>query len=408
MSSSIFYKFFHQKSQSTIHFDGTSINVFDLKHEIIIQNQLGQGQDFSLRLFHSEQPELEYENDQDIIPRSTFVLARRSPLTIQGGRYQSAARYVSGRPRIVKSKAPLVATSTVSSQPETVIDENLSEEDKIKLMLERQNDAWAKTQEELSTHKVVHGKPGTEDLPPPGYVCYRCGGKDHWIKNCPTNTDPTFEGKKIKRTTGIPRSYVKSLSKEAVEYRLANPEDNGNSIRTNENGDLVDEEGNTYQVTEAGDYVMTLADSKTWTLYQERQQSAESKARKEFEQNLVNQIRSDERFEFLNPLHGSSRVLSPPIVMTPCCVTKESLRKLENFNYNQNELEEALIERDFHCPNCNTAEIYLDKLLKNEELELDLKKYIENCGLEDGSGGKRKLDTAAISDLPPKRASIAK
>lgn len=76
MSSTIFYKFLSQKTQSTIHFDGTGISVFDLKHEIILQNQLGQGTDFNLRLYHLEQPDLEYENDQDVIPRSSFVLAK--------------------------------------------------------------------------------------------------------------------------------------------------------------------------------------------------------------------------------------------------------------------------------------------------------------------------------------------
>lgn len=391
MSSSVFYKFFHQKTQSTIHFDGTSINVFDLKHEIIIQNQLGQGQDFSLRLYHLEQPELEYENDQDVIPRSTFVLAKRSPLYTQSGRFQSAARYVTGKPRIVKLKAAPVTFAASRPKSNIVIDESLSEEEKIRLMLERQDDAWAKTQEELSTHKVVHGKPGLEDLPPPGYVCYRCGGKDHWIKNCPTNTDPTFEGKKIKRTTGIPKSYMKTISKEAVEYRLANPESSENKMHTNENGDLVDEEGNTYQVTEDGDYVMTFADSKTWSLYQEKQQSANNQALQKFEKELVDVIVSKGRGEFLNPLRQEPSVLVPPIFMTPCCQTSQTLKRLKNFNYNQLELEEALIDSDFHCPNCGSAETYLDQLKRNHQLETDLKSFIENAGLEENTGVKRKF-----------------
>ena len=29
--------------------------------------------------------------------------------------------------------------------------------------------------------------------PPPGYVCKRCGNPGHFIKECPTNTDPTFD-----------------------------------------------------------------------------------------------------------------------------------------------------------------------------------------------------------------------
>lgn len=389
MSSTIFYRFVHQKNQSTIHFDGTGINVFDLKHEIIIQSQLGQGQDFMLRLFHLEQPELEYENDQDVVPRSTFVLAKRSPCSVVSGRYQSAARYVTGRPRITKFKTPNAVAPGAALKTEAVVDENISEEDRIKQMFENQENVWAQAQDELSTHKVVHYKPGTEDLPPPGYVCYRCGGKDHWIKNCPTNTDPNFEGKKIKKTTGIPKSYMKTISKETVEYRLNNPESNESGMRTTENGDLVDDQGNTYMITEDGDYVLTFADSKTWTLYQEKQQSAAMKAQREFDLELAKHVQKDGKLEFMNPLSSEPKVLKAPISMTPCCQSTESLKKLRNFNYNQPELEQLLIENDFHCPNCGQEDVYIDALVHNTELEEKLKEYTASLDLDDPTSAKR-------------------
>ena len=81
------------------------------------------------------------------------------------------------------------------------------------------------------------GKPFTphhqqNDRPlPPSYVCYRCGQKGvyfvtraplssvcltfvggHWIQDCPTNSDRDFDNKpRIKRTTGIPRSFLKAV-----------------------------------------------------------------------------------------------------------------------------------------------------------------------------------------------------
>lgn len=408
MSSTIFYRFIHQKEQSTIHFDGTGINVFDLKHEIIVQNQLGQGQDFMLRLYHPEQPDIEYENDQDVIPRSSFVLAKRSPCSVYNGRSQSAARYVTGRPRITKFKASAAVAPVTGIQQEVSVDENVSEEDRIKQMFENQSNVWAQAQDELSTHKMVHYKQGAEDLPPPGYVCYRCGGKDHWIKNCPTNSDPNFEGKKIKKTTGIPKSYMKTISKETVEFRLQNPELNESGIHTNDNGDLVDGEGNTYMITEDGDYVMTFADSKTWATYQEKQQSAALKAQREYEQTLLKQVINDGKTEYINPLSSEAQVLNPPIFMTPCCQDMQSLKKLKNFNYNQTELEQTLIENDFHCPNCGKDDVFIDSLIENGDLEKDLESYKKSVGIDDPSSNKRAATDDSSQDHPDhKRQQIS-
>lgn len=417
MSSTVFYKFLHQKNQSTIHFDGTGINVFDLKHEIIIQNQLGEGQDFSLRLYHSEQPDLEYENDQDVIPRSSFVLARRSPVSFRGARFHSAARYVTGKPRINKRMINNANASTsnqtnpAQTTGATAVDENMSEEDRIKMMFQNQSNVWAQTQDELSTHKMIHFKPtagvtNAEDLPPPGYMCYRCGGKDHWIRNCPTNTDPNFEGKKIKKTTGIPRSYLKTISKETLEGAAETGKD---GITRNEDGELIDAKGNTYMITEDGEYVIAMADNKTWLNYQQKQQNAVMKAKIEFEQKLSERIEQDKKNEFLDPLK-SNKVLRSPIVMTPCCQDKSKLKNMKNFNYHQPDLEQLLIDKDFHCPNCDTEDIFLDSLIRNTDLEQQINDYAKEIGLENPDEESLKRSVDAVEDendgSDPKRQKI--
>lgn len=397
MSSIVFYKFLHQKDRSVIHFDGTAISVFDLKREIIAQNHLGTGLDFNLSLYHSEQPDLEYELDQDIVPRSSFVLVKRSPSHLKG-RFTNASRYVSGKPRINRKVINNVSSSVAPFKPEQKpLDENVSEEDRIKLMFENQSNAWAQTQDELANHKLIHFKPGAgaklaEDQPPPGYICYRCGKKDHWIKNCPTNNDPTFEGKKILRTTGIPKSYLKTISKEDMEQRV-----DAATVTTNENGDMVDKDGNAILITEDGDYAIAMADSKTWLNYQEKQQNAALKAKQEFEQKLTECIETDSRREFLDPLSSTKKILKSPIVTTPCCTEPMSLRKLTNFSYNQGDIEQLLIENDFHCPNCGKEDIFIDSLIPNTELEAQLQKYIEEkevqLGIQDPAKGlKRSLE----------------
>ena len=388
MSSVVYYKFLHQKNKSVIHFDGTSISVFDLKKEIIIQNQLGSGQDFNLRLYHSEQPDQEYELDQDVIPRSSYVLAKRSPAFVKLGKYNNALRYITGKPRINRkaitstvghnsNSNPLVSAQ-LQQQQQQQLDENATEEDRIKLMFQNQSNAWEQTQEDLAHHKMVFNKPTAsstankqDDHPPPGYICYRCGKKDHWIKNCPTNNDPNFEGKKIMRTTGIPKSYLKTISREEVESKA-------NTLTTNDNGDVVDSEGNVILITDDGDYAIAMADSKTWQNYQEKLQNAALKSKREYELKLVAEIEKDNKWEFLDPLANTKAVLTSPIVMTPCCTDSSKLQNLKNFNYNQPELERVLIDNDFHCPNCGKADVFLDSVIPNKDLEEKLKEYVSS------------------------------
>lgn len=383
-----------------MHFDGTGISVFDLKHEIIEQNQLGAGLDFNLRLFHLEQPDVEYDNDQEVVPRSSFVLARRSP-AFSKLRGQNASRYVSGKPRVnrkaLEKQAINSAITSTGSRP--AVDENILEEDRIKMMFENQSNAWAQTQDELSTHKMVHNRPGgnaTEDAPPPGYICYRCGGKDHWIKNCPTNTDPRLEGIKIKRTTGIPKTYLKTVSKGTIDERMNSTSEDG--ITKNEDGELVDKQGNTYMITDEGEYVVAVADSKTWLNYQQKHENAVMKQQREYEEKAIAKIVQDNHTEFLDPLPEppAKKLLTAPIVMTPCCQDATKLVKMKNFNYHQPDLEQVLIDNDFHCPNCGKDEVLLDSLIRNEDLEKQLEEYLKSIEEELGmkNPSKRTASTA--------------
>lgn len=60
---------------------------------------------------------------------------------------------------------------------------------------------------------------------------------------------------------------------------------------------------------------------------------------------------------------------------------------MTNFNYHQPTLEQVLIENDFHCPNCDSEDVFIDTLIRNEELESSLQDYIkekgEQLGIED-------------------------
>jgi Zinc knuckle len=52
------------------------------------------------------------------------------------------------------------------------------------------------------------------DRPPrpgPNYLCHRCKTPGHWIDQCPTNGDLTFDRVKVRAPTGIPRSMLKTV-----------------------------------------------------------------------------------------------------------------------------------------------------------------------------------------------------
>jgi hypothetical protein len=48
--------------------------------------------------------------------------------------------------------------------------------------------------------------------PPSSYVCFRCGTPGHYIQNCPTNGDPDYDQHRVKKKTGIPKSFMKAVN----------------------------------------------------------------------------------------------------------------------------------------------------------------------------------------------------
>lgn len=163
----------------------------------------------------------------------------------------------------------VVNSSTAEAQATTVAD---SEEDRIKRMFEQSDSYWKQTERKMEHARFIpyaggarsFAKPavvgGSADSagkgelrssgqgsqgdsaggnalpafqqsfqpdytprpPPQGYVCYRCGERGHWIQQCPKANDPDYENKpKLKRTTGIPRSFLKVVEgSEAKNQKL--------------------------------------------------------------------------------------------------------------------------------------------------------------------------------------------
>ncbi|KAI0394066.1 DWNN-domain-containing protein [Xylariaceae sp. FL0594] len=353
MTSSVFFKFKSQKEPTRVEFDGTGISVFELKRDIIVKSGLGDGTDFDLAIYTDDGAE-EYDDDTTIIPRSTTVVARRLPPVKPGaGR---AARYVSGKmPSSAKNsgrkeapvKAPKPATTGLSQMSAA-----LTEEEKMMAMFQAESEQWTAQQEEMA-HKTAVYKPGAkkpanvpDHEPPNGYICYRCGQKGHWIQLCPTNDNPDFDNRpRVKRTTGIPRSFLKTVDKSALQQTGAD----GEEVKP-PSGLMVNSDG---------EFVIAEPDKASWEQFQAKtkssaaaQKAASAEDKELEEQGLLCSI--DARM-FIDPMK------------TPCCEK----------TYCNDCITNALIESDFICPGCQTDGVLIDDLKSDEETSARIQQFLK-------------------------------
>lgn len=357
MSSSVFFRFKSQKEPSRVAFDGTGISVFELKREIIAMNRLGDGTDFEL-VISSEDTNEEYDDDTSIIPRSTTVIAKRLP-AVKAGR-GGAARYVSGKmPQNAKNFHRTEASATKppsSSAPigATAMNGAQNEEEKIAAMFKLGADQWAQQQQEMANATPVHragpnkGKPANlpDHPPPPGYICYRCGEKGHWIMVCPTNDDPAYDSRpRVKRTTGIPRSFLKTVQKPTS---LVN---DGTMDDTKQPAGIM--------VNAEGEWVIAEPDKAAWAQFQAKAkvaavaQEAAARGCKELQDRGL-ECSIDKRL-FVEP------------TKTPCCQS----------TFCRDCITNTLLENDLRCPECSTENVPIDDLVPDQQMTTKIRSYEE-------------------------------
>ncbi|PWA00389.1 hypothetical protein BB558_003548 [Smittium angustum] len=260
--SLIHYKFKAAKEYSTIVFDGLSIPVYDLKQEILKAKKLNVDE-FDVNISNSQTGE-EYYDDNILVPRNTSVFVRRIPYS---GPPRSTQAILDKKDTFKNTKtfssnyeAPQFQTNTnlmSTTQPtldylpglgaprtqnqdvqnenlqDTIVPDNL-EDQRIAAMFQQSSEQWDYQQKLMENQKpVFHARPpgpgkpkvrpdGTmhaRTKPPDSYVCFRCGLPGHWISDCPTiGRDGNQPGssdtvKRVKRTTGIPKSFLQKVDK---------------------------------------------------------------------------------------------------------------------------------------------------------------------------------------------------
>lgn len=169
---------------------------------------------------------------------------------------------------------------------------------------------------------------------PASYVCYRCGQKGHWIHDCPTNNDRDWDHKpRIKRTTGIPRSFLKTVEQ---------PTDGSFTQGV--------------MLTPEGGYVIAQPDTLSWQKQKNRPKVLTAEDIRE------RQAPSDPWI-----VCSLCQNLFREAVKTPCCGKAFCEECVQTF----------LLERDFLCPGCGTKIQSLDKLVVDKPTRTRVNDYID-------------------------------
>ena len=166
----------------------------------------------------------------------------------------------------------------------------------------------------------------------------------HWIQICPTNDDPTFDGRpRIKRTTGIPRSFLRVVQKPTALSGDGTTEDIKQPSSVMVNAD--------------GDWVIAEPDSKAWDRFQER---AKVSAAAQKEILLGSKELQDKGLE----CSIDKRLFVDP-TKTPCCQT----------TYCNDCITNALLDDDLQCPGCGKEGILIDDLTPDTDVAAKIRNY---------------------------------
>ncbi|RKP22809.1 hypothetical protein SYNPS1DRAFT_25303 [Syncephalis pseudoplumigaleata] len=231
--------------------------------------------------------------------------------------------------------------------------EEMSEEMRIQAMFQQEKEQWQQQQAQMADATPIYkqgqrprlgnaggGGPGAGGMrpfqaypdrePPPNYVCYRCGEKGHFIQHCPTNGDAAFDRPRIRRTTGIPKSFLKAIDK---------PTDKKSGV----------------MVTDVGGFVVATPDSNAWEKHVAMHRAAIT----------AGDVR--ERMDAPSELACViCKGLMRDAVSTPCCDAQGC----------EECLSKALRENNMTCTQCGAPDQSVDLLVPNYRLRDAVDQYL--------------------------------
>ncbi|CAM0136573.1 Protein mpe1 [Umbelopsis sp. WA50703] len=298
------------------------------------------------------------------------------------------------------TNTPPGAAAPAQDQNTEPAPEDDSEEAKIAAMFQQTTDQWGQMQEKMAEQQYIPfmGRGGGQDwrggrggrggarggytpgvgrgndpnaanmpqrTPPPNYICFRCGEKGHFINNCPTNGDKEFDKHpRIKRTTGIPRSFLKVIEQPKT------------AVQSGTGGVMV---------TPGGDLVVAEADSVSWQQYQ-----AKSAA-------LGNNLNAE-----LGDLIDTIPV--PDDLQCPICmgIFKEAvITQCCGSSYCDECIRTYMLENDLKCQDCHEpVPGGTDGLIQNVDVRQRVISYVREFARNQlaHAGQKRELEEVDIQE----------
>ena len=192
---SVRFKFKNDLDYQPIPCDGYHISVRDLKKSIIRRKKFGKVTDFDLVVTNSQTSHV-YNDDDELISKNTTLVVQRAPLT-DGKKKVWEEELAQVVPDLIPSSA---SGSSFAGIPSLNITASAgdSEEDKISKMMSNSSEMYS--EKHWTKYKGQRALP-EGSKPPPHWKCSKCLG-NHWVSDCP------FANNDMKRTTGIPRSFL--------------------------------------------------------------------------------------------------------------------------------------------------------------------------------------------------------
>lgn len=204
----------------------------------------------------------------------------------------------------------------------------------------------------------MDGRKMNQRAPPPGYICYRCGRKGHFISNCPTIGDKDFDRPRLKRTTGIPKIFLK-----AVE----DPQSSRSGVMIAQTGELVIAQPNDFEWKKL--YVKTKNSLVPGNIYE----LAEKDSLPEYKCSICERLCRDP-------------------VSTSCCGKSYCYECINNALVNNEDESKRLI-----CPGCSRSQAP-ENLMPRDDIQSGIENLLREFLLKQNSVEREQAEKDQLSE----------